>query len=99
MRSYNANAEKRIEDLISLAEEKPQDLGIANELLKEGLDILDKEFLSYPFDSVEDDCIRIQSELRIQYKIIQAYAEIIEEGYNPDPDERFSDIKRRLGRL
>ncbi len=75
MGSYNAYAEKRIDELIKQAYDR--EIQTANETLKTALDILDKNFVSHPIDSAKDDLIRIESKIRIYEKIICAYDELI----------------------
>ncbi len=73
---YNANAEKRIEDLIKKAE-NGDDIFISNEILIEATDILGKEFNSHWLDSREVNTMRIKNKMRIYEKVFEAYSKII----------------------
>ena len=73
---YNANAERRIDDLIKQAE-SGEDIEIANQILIEAGHILDNEFNSHPLDSREVDLIRIKNKIRIYEKVLRTYDEII----------------------
>jgi hypothetical protein len=94
MGSYNAFAEKKINDLIEEACNEGN-LPRANEILKSATYILEKKFISHPNDSDEDDFNRIKSKLRIYQEILGAYDEIFSQ--LPDDEEhRISTFKQRL---
>jgi len=75
--SYNANAEKRIDDLIQKAIDGDEDISVSNQSLISAGHILEKEFNSHPWDSRELNTMRIKNKMRIYDKILGAYDEII----------------------
>ena len=97
MRSYNAHAEKRIDDLINQAEIH-QDIGIANQTLIEAGDILDKEFCGYFMDSSEDIARRLETKKRIYDKIFDAYNQIIQNSLDMEDEnlENLNSLKKGL---
>ncbi len=97
MALYNANAEKRIDDLIKESE-KAEDSGIANQNLISASHILCNEFNHHPLDSIKTDGIRIKSQIRIYNKILAAYDEIVEnqELKNSDLEDELSELKEVL---
>ena len=90
MASYNAHAEKKIDDLINQAGNH-QDIGIANQTLIEAGDILDKEFCYYPLDSSKDIITRIETKKRIYNKILDAYDKIIQNSLDME-DENLKEL-------
>ena len=96
MASYNANAEKRIDDLIQKALDGDEDIFISNQSLISAGHILKKEFNSHPLDSRDVDTMRIKNKMMIYEKILGAYDEIISK--LPTEDD-FINHDRELKRL
>lgn len=95
MASYNACAEKRIDELIE-GVSKEKDLDIANKTLREALDILNKNFNPYDNDSAEDSLNRIESKMDIYRKIIGAYGKIIDIHDFKSEEIKLSNLERGL---
>ena len=97
MTSYNSYAEKRIDDLINQAGNH-QEIGMANQILIEAGDILDKEFNHYLNDSSEDMARRLETKQRIYNKILGAYDQIIQNSLDMEDENlgELMDLKRGL---
>jgi len=95
MQSYNANAERKIEELIREAVEDA-DIFHANEILIKAVDILNRGFNSYIHDSPEYSIKRIASKQRLQANILEAYRSII---LNIPSEDYFSDIESELKKI
>ncbi len=93
MSSYNANAEKRINDLVEKALGGDDDIFLSNQYLVDAIDILNTEFNSYIYDSSQDSIRRIKSKLRIQDNILDAYRQMV---MNFPAKEDFLDIENEL---
>jgi hypothetical protein len=96
MASYNAYAEKRIDDLIKEAVDGDENISLSNQSLINAVDILEKEFKYHPLDSRKVEIMRIKNKMRIYEKILGVYDEIISqlpmEDDSYDPDEELKNI-------
>ena len=93
MQSYNSAAEKRIENLLVEACDNPLPSSINN--LNSALDILNKSFISHPYDSMDENLLRIFSKFRILEKILDAYNEILCQVPKDDYNE-IEGIKKKI---